>query len=151
MDGFDFGLIALVLTEVSKDFHLSTVTAATLVSAAFISRWFGGLALGAVADRFGRKPAMIASIILYAVGSALCGLAWDYWALFASRMIIGLGMAGEYTASATYILESWPARRRNLATGILLDAGVHGLFAGGSTGEIVADAGLFGEGQARRR
>jgi SHS family sialic acid transporter-like MFS transporter len=120
MDGFDFVLITLVLTEIGKDFHLSTVRAATLVSAAFVSRWFGGLALGALGDRLGRRPAMVLSIALYAVGSVLCGFAWGYWSLFAFRMVVGLGMAGEYSASATYIIESWPRRIRNTASGMLL-------------------------------
>ncbi|MFI1093241.1 sialate:H+ symport family MFS transporter [Streptomyces sp. NPDC020917] len=120
MDGFDFVLITLVLTEIGKDFHLSTVRAATLVSAAFVSRWFGGLALGALGDRLGRRPAMVLSICLYALGSVLCGFAWNYWSLFAFRMVVGLGMAGEYSASATYIIESWPQRIRNTASGMLL-------------------------------
>ena len=94
MDGFDFVLISLVLTEIAQDFHLSTVTAATLVSAAFVSRWFGGLAIGALSDRFGRRPAMVLSIALYAVGSVLCGFSWGYWSLFAFRMVVGLGHGG---------------------------------------------------------
>ncbi|MFF7329606.1 sialate:H+ symport family MFS transporter [Streptomyces sp. NPDC008150] len=120
MDGFDFVLITLVLTEIAADFHLSSLTAATLVSAAFVSRWFGGLAIGALGDRLGRRPAMVLSIALYAVGSVLCGFSWDYWSLFAFRMVVGLGMAGEYSASATYVIESWPQRMRNTASGMLL-------------------------------
>lgn len=119
-DGFDFMLITYILVSIQADLQLTNVQTSSLFMAAFVARPVGGALFGTLCDKFGRKPIMMAAILTYSVGTGLCGLSTNFAMLFTFRLIVGIGMAGEYACSAPYAVESWPKHLRGLAGAILV-------------------------------
>lgn len=72
-DGFDFMLIFYIMYLIKADLGLTDMEGAFLATAAFIGRPFGGALFGLLADKFGRKPLMMWSIVAYSVGTGLSG------------------------------------------------------------------------------
>src|SRR5262249_15761532 len=117
LDSFDVMLYSIVLAELVKDpvLHLSLQTAGVLNSVTLIAAAAGGIPFGVIADRIGRKRALIASVLIYSVFTAACGLAQSALQLALFRICLGLGMGGEWATGAALVSESFPARHRGKA------------------------------------
>lgn len=112
LDIMDLLLFAMLLSHISADLGMSRSTAGMIASASLVATAFGGLIFGFLADRIGRTRSMVLSILCYSVGTLLCGLSQDVTQLLLFRIIVGLGVGGEWSAGAALITETWPARHR---------------------------------------
>ncbi|WDD92110.1 MFS transporter [Burkholderia sp. FERM BP-3421] len=88
----------------------------------FVTRPLGGIVIGMYADRVGRKRAMIVTLLLMALGTALIAVAPTYAQvglaapvlLVVARLLQGFASGGEVGASTTLLLEQAPQHRRGL-------------------------------------
>lgn len=119
LDSMDVMLYALVLGEVQRAMHLSAAASGAMVSATLIAAAVGGTIFGWVADRFGRARALTISMIIYSVATALCGLTQTATQLLICRVVLGLGMGGEWASGAALVAEMWPGRHRGKALAVV--------------------------------
>jgi len=119
LDAFDAMLYALVLTHVMRDLGMSKGTAGLLNTLTLLASGIGGVAFGFLADRIGRKRALMLSILTYSVCSFASGLSTSILMLAIFRFILGLGMGGEWNTGASLVAESWPTELRAKAIAIV--------------------------------
>jgi len=115
LDAFDVMLYSLVLASLMQDLGLTKAEAGLLNSFTLIASAAGGVIFGVLADRYGRKRALMSSVLLYSIFTGLCGLSQTLWQLAALRVCLGLGMGGEWASGAALVSESWPASARSRA------------------------------------
>jgi MFS family permease len=122
LDGMDVMLYSMVLAYLMRDLGMSTATGGLLGSLTLASSAVGGIVFGVLADRVGRARALSASILIYSVFTAACGFAGSIVELAVFRVLLGLGMGGEWATGAALVSETWPARHRGKALGIMQSA-----------------------------
>ena len=121
-DGFDIMVYSLVLTAVVAEFGISIRAGSALGSLTLAASALGGWMFGRLADRRGRRVGIISSVMTYSIFTAACGLAGEVWQLAIFRFLLGLGMGGAWTTGAALVSESWPARHRGKAVGVMQSA-----------------------------
>jgi MFS family permease len=122
LDAMDVMLYSLVLTYLIREFAMGKSVAGLLNSLTLIAAALGGFLFGLVADRIGRTRSLMASILVYSLASAACGLSHSVLQLAIFRFLLGLGMGGEWTAAAALIAETWRPEHRGKALGLMQSA-----------------------------
>ncbi len=129
LDAFDTMLYALVLALLMRDLGMSKTTAGLLGTLTLLASGLGGVLFGFLADRMGRKRALMMSILTYSVCSFASGLATSIAMLAAARFVLGLGMGGEWNTGATLVAEVWPTELRAKALSIVQSSWAFGFAA----------------------
>lgn len=104
-DAYDLFIIGVVTTLLIPIWHLSTTQLAILNGASLASAALGALIFGALADRFGRKKLYGLEVIILFFGALLCAVSPNYTWLLLSRVVVGLGIGGDYPSSAVVASE----------------------------------------------
>lgn len=119
LDAFDAMLYSLVLAMLMRELGMSKTTAGSLGTLTLLASGIGGVLFGFLADRIGRKHALMASILTYSLCSFASGLATSIAMLAVARFVLGLGMGGEWNTGATLVAETWPTEFRAKAISIV--------------------------------
>ncbi len=87
---------------------------------------FGGLLFGSMADRYGRRPIMIVTILMYSIFSGLTFFATELWHVTALRFLVAMGVGGEWAVAAALVAEVFPKKARAQASSIFHASSVIG-------------------------
>lgn len=111
-DAMDIGLLSFVLVAIAREWGLSREQVGLAISVGLFGMFIGATAAGSLADRYGRKALMLATLLLYSVATGLTAFAWSYAVLLVLRFVTGLGLGGELPVASTLVAEVAPARHR---------------------------------------
>jgi len=145
LEWFDFLIYATAAALVFGPlfFPAASPVAGTLASFAtfavgFVARPLGGIIAGHVGDRFGRKPPLVAAMLLMGVATCAIGLLPGYvtigiWApilLVVARLVQGLGVGAQWGGAALLLTEHAPVSRRGFYGSLVQTGAIFGAVAG---------------------
>jgi MFS family permease len=119
LDGMDVMLYALALEPIAREFNLTPAQSGAVASVTLLAAALGGSLGGLLADRFGRVRMLMVSVLIYSVFTAMTATAHNLYTLMFWRILVGIGMGGEWSCGAVLVAETWPAKHRGKAIGLM--------------------------------
>jgi MFS transporter, SHS family, lactate transporter len=119
LDAFDFFILIFILKYVAEEFGTNITSVTVAITLTLIMRPIGAVLFGYLAERFGRRPTLIAIIFLYSGFEFVSGFAPTLTALIVLRALYGVAMGGAWGVAAALTMESIPPSMRGLVSGVL--------------------------------
>ena len=138
VDGFDGQMIGYAIPMIMKEWGVTRATFSIAVASGLVGMAIGSLSAGVLADKFGRKPVLVASVFLFGSSTMLIGFAPDVSAIAMIRFFAGLGIGAALPAATTLTAEFIPFRHRTMAvTTAIVCYPLGGMLAGLAAGQIL--------------
>ena len=128
LDAFDFFLLTFILKDVAAQFHTSIKQVSIALTLTLAARPIGALFFGRLADRYGRRPVLMADVALYSLLAIASAFSPNLITLLVLRFCFGIAMGGEWGVGASLALETVPAKSRGVVSGILQEGYPMGYF-----------------------
>jgi SHS family lactate transporter-like MFS transporter len=128
LDAFDFFLMVFMLSTIAKEFGTDVKAVSQGVFLTLAARPIGAFVFGWLAERFGRRPVLMADIIFFSIFELASGFAPTLTSLLVLRFLFGVGMGGEWGLGASLVMESIPAKLRGPVSGLLQSGYPSGYF-----------------------
>ncbi|SDG41044.1 MFS transporter, AAHS family, 4-hydroxybenzoate transporter [Paraburkholderia phenazinium] len=109
LDGFDGQLIGFAIPHIFREWGITRSAFAPAVAAGLIGMGIGSACAGLLADRFGRRWAVIISVLVFGAATCCVGFASDVPTIALLRLVAGLGIGGALPSSTTVTAEITPA------------------------------------------
>jgi MFS family permease len=118
-DFYDLVLFGFIKDVVARDLGLAHRYEPWLLGVALCTSGLGGIVAGRLADRFGKRSVLAVTILVYSLGSLVCGLSGSVATFIAGRALVGLGVGGEWAVGHGMVAEAVAAERRGRASALL--------------------------------
>ena len=112
LDGFDTQCIAYVAPKIAEEWHAARGAFGPVFGAGLFGLMIGALTIGRAADRFGRKPAILLSVLWFGLFSLATAGAQDLRTIVILRFVCGLGFGGALPNLVALTSEHAPPRLR---------------------------------------
>ncbi|KOO47996.1 MFS transporter [Viridibacillus arvi] len=116
LEGMDIMFISFAMTMIISEFNIDLATGGLISSITNIGMLLGGIIFGVLADKYGRVKVFTYTVLLFAMGTALTGLATNIEQVYIYRFIAGLGAGGEYGIGMALVAEAWPKNKQGRAS-----------------------------------